>query len=126
VDNARKKDLAREYKELKPRAGIFAVRRTATGEVWVGKAPEPERKRTAVWFQLEIGSFPNREMQAAWNAHGKASFAFELLEQISDENELLVPSCSRSARRTGARNLTRAPWSNPAACGTRRAPSARA
>ena len=91
MDNARKKELVREYKEQKAKPGIFAVRCTASGEVWVGKAPEPQRKHTALWFQLEMGSFPNKDMQAAWNAHGKASFEFELLEEITDENEMLIP-----------------------------------
>jgi len=91
VDNARKKELARAYKERKAKPGIFAVRCTASGQVWVGKAPEPEKKRTALWFQLETGGFPNKDMQAAWNTHGKESFAFEILEEIEDENEQMIP-----------------------------------
>lgn len=91
MDNARKKELVREYKELKTTPGVFAVRCTASGEVWVGKASEPEKKRTALWFQLEMGGFPNKVMQAAWNTHGKDSFVFEVLEEITDENAELVP-----------------------------------
>jgi len=91
MNKDRRKELVREYKEQKTTPGIFAVRCTASGQVWVGKAPQPEKKHTALWFQLEMGGFPNKEMQAAWNAHGKASFVFEVLEEISDENAELVP-----------------------------------
>ncbi|HUO98181.1 MAG TPA: GIY-YIG nuclease family protein [Rhizomicrobium sp.] len=91
MDKSRRKELAREYKEQKARPAVFAVRCTATGEVWVARAPEPEKKHTSLWFQLRLGGFPNKEMQAAWNAHGEASFAFEILEEIEDENEQMIP-----------------------------------
>jgi hypothetical protein len=91
MDKARKKELTDAYKERKPSPGIFAVRCTASGEAWVGKASEVWRKQSGLWFQLRTGGFPNKEMQAAWNAYGEAAFAFEVVEEIGDENPLLVP-----------------------------------
>ena len=91
MNNDRRKELVREYKEQKATPGIFAVRCTASGEAWVGKAPDVGRKQSGLWFQLRTGGFPNKEMQAAWNAHGEAGFAFEVLEEIDDENALMIP-----------------------------------
>jgi hypothetical protein len=91
MDKARKKELADAYKEQKPSPGIFAVRCTASGEAWVGKAPDTGRKQSGLWFQLRMGGFPNKALQATWNAHGESAFAFEVLEKISDENPLLIP-----------------------------------
>ena len=45
MDNARKKELARTYKEQKVRPGIFAVRCTASGEAWVAKAPDIDKRQ---------------------------------------------------------------------------------
>jgi hypothetical protein len=91
MDNARKKELVREYKEHKAQPGIFAVRCTASGQVWVAKAPDLSKRKTGLWFQLGMGGFPGKSLQAAWKAHGEATFAFEILEEIKDENELMIP-----------------------------------
>jgi hypothetical protein len=91
MDKSRRKDLVREYKEQKARPGIYAVRCTPSGEVWVGKAPDITKRQTSLWFQLGMGGFPNKAMQAAWSTHGEAGFGFEVLEEIDDENALMVP-----------------------------------
>jgi hypothetical protein len=33
-----------------------------------------------------MGNHMNKAMQAAWNAHGEAGFAYEVLEQFPDED----------------------------------------
>ena len=91
MDNVRKKELVRDYKEQKATPGIFAVRCTASGEAWVAKSPELTKRQGALWFQLRLGSFPGKSLQAAWNTHGEAAFVFEVLEEIRDDNEMLVP-----------------------------------
>jgi hypothetical protein len=91
MDNARKKELARGVKEKRAKPGVFAVRCTASGQAWVAKAPDLDKRQAGLWFQLRMGGFPGKELQAAWRKHGEASFAFEVLEEISDENALLIP-----------------------------------
>ncbi len=92
MDNSRKKELARAYKEQKPTPGIFAVRCTATGAVWVAKAPDLGKRQAGLWFQLGMGGFPGKSLQEAWNTHGEAAFAFEILEEVTDDNDLLIPA----------------------------------
>lgn len=91
MDNARKKELVREYKEQKPVPGIFAVRCTPSGEVWVAKAPDLAKRQPGLWFQLRMGGFPGKSLQAAWNAHGEDAFRFEILEEVEDDNGLMIP-----------------------------------
>lgn len=91
MDNARKKELARTYKEQKAEPGIYAVRCTATGQNWVAKSPDVRKRQTALWFQLNAGGFPGKTLQAAWKQHGEAAFVFEVVEEIRDENELMIP-----------------------------------
>jgi hypothetical protein len=86
MDNARKKDLIREYREAKPRAGIFAVTCAAAGKVWTAASPNLATAKNGVWFQLRAGGYINRKAQAAWTQHGEDAFAFEVLEEIADDN----------------------------------------
>ncbi len=85
-----RKDLVREYKERKPRPGIFAVRCAPSEETWVGAARNLDTQKNGIWFQLKMGAYVNAELQAAWNAHGADAFAFDTLEEVSDENEQIV------------------------------------
>ena len=92
MDNARKKELTRAAKEQKARQGIFAIRCTVSGEVWVAKAADLDKRKTGLWFQLNLGSFPGKSLQAAWGEHGEAAFVYIELEEVRDDNELLIPS----------------------------------
>ena len=80
-----RREALRQYKERKLSAGVFAVRCTASGQAWVGMANDLDQKQNRIWFGLRTGAFANREMQAAWNAHGEAAFAYEPLEVVDTE-----------------------------------------
>ncbi len=80
-----RRDLVRAYKERAVRAGIYAVRCAATGEVWIGGTPDLSTRQGGVWFALRTGGHTSPTLQEAWNAHGEAAFAFEVLEVLDDE-----------------------------------------
>lgn len=73
------------YKERKTAAGIYAVRCAATGDCWVGQAPDLGAIKNRLWFTLKLGTAPHRGLQAAWNAHGADQFMFEALETMPEE-----------------------------------------
>jgi hypothetical protein len=73
------------YKERKAVAGIYAVRCTPSGEVWVGQALNLLAMPNRLSLALRHGSHPNRSLQAEQEKHGAASFAFEELERLEDE-----------------------------------------
>jgi hypothetical protein len=88
VDSARKKDLVRAYAERKQVAGVFAVR--APGHVWTGTSRNLATAQNGIWFGLRTGSYTNKDAQAAWNAHGEAAFAYDVLEEIIDDNPQMI------------------------------------
>jgi len=92
MDNAGKKDAIRNYKERKQLQGVFAIRCEASGEVWVASSPNLDAHQNREWFVLRSGLHRNKAMQAAWNKHGDASFRYEIVEEITDDNPLLIPS----------------------------------
>ena len=80
-----RKDAIAAYKERKPVPGIYAVRCTASGEAWVGAAPDLTTVATRLWFTMRHGSHTTRALAAAWRAHGEPAFVFEELERLEPE-----------------------------------------
>ncbi|MET4068866.1 hypothetical protein ABID58_003664 [Bradyrhizobium sp. S3.2.6] len=78
------------YKERKTIAGIYVIRCAASGEAWVGQAPNLETIRNRIWFSLRQGGHPCRSLQAAWNAHGEAGLTFDECERLEDEETAYV------------------------------------
>jgi hypothetical protein len=88
MDNARRKDLVREYKEQKTTPGIFAVR--CGDSVWVGPSKNLDKQQNSLWFQLRQNGHMNKAMQALWNEKGADAFTFEVLEEIADDNPQMI------------------------------------
>jgi len=90
MDGAQRKAAIGAYKERKVPAGIYAVRCAASGQCWIGKAPDLATIQNRIWFVLRHGSSTCPSLQAAWRAHGEASFAFEVIEQLEDEEDAYI------------------------------------
>lgn len=73
------------YKERKTIAGIYVVRCAASGEAWVGQAPNLETIQNRTWFTLRQGGHPCRSLQAAWNTHAEAGLTFGECERLENE-----------------------------------------
>ena len=105
VAGLRKKDMNRkeaieECKTRKALRGVFAVRCTATGQVWVDSSPNLDAARNSVWFFLSHAYHPNKAMQAEWNTHGEQAFQFEILEKLDDDlSPLAVGDLLKERRR---------------------------
>jgi hypothetical protein len=95
MNNLRKREMLRAYRERKVRQGIYAVRCEAAGLAWVAASRNLDSDQNRIWFSLRLGSQPNRTMQAAWTSHGEGAFRHEILEVVDDENTLLIPALLR-------------------------------
>lgn len=82
MDKQSRREALRQYKEAIPSVGVFAVRCAATGQSWVGISKNLEQQQNRIWFGLRLGTYPNRDLVAAWKAHGPDAFAFEVLEVL--------------------------------------------
>jgi len=85
MKTADRKAVIAAYKERKPSAGIYAVRCAASGEVWVGRAPDLDKIQNRIWFTLRQGNHPEPTLQSALRAHGIEKFSFEVLERAPEE-----------------------------------------
>jgi hypothetical protein len=85
MDTARRKAQLAAYRERKVAAGIYAVRCTASGETWVGRAPDLDTIWRRLSFELVQRACRRPLLQAAWDAHGADAFSFEPLERIDED-----------------------------------------
>jgi hypothetical protein len=74
------------YKERKADVGVYVVRCAASGESWVGSAPDLRTIWNRLAFTLRQGSARNGSLQAAWTKHGADAFTFEVVERIDTED----------------------------------------
>jgi hypothetical protein len=74
------------YKERKPAIGVYAVRHRPSGKTWVGHSPNLDKIQNRIWFMLRLGNLANHGLQSIWAASSEADFAFDILEQLDDED----------------------------------------
>ena len=113
MDKQSRRDAIRDYKERPVARGVFAVRCLPTGQVWVAASRNLDQQQNSIWFGLRAGGYVNREVQAAWNAHGEAAMAYEVLETFDDEDmgpvgraDLAKARAAHWREALGARKLT--------------------
>jgi hypothetical protein len=109
--NIERKEAIRKFKEHKPPQGVYAVRCTATGRVWVGSFTNLESMKNRLWFSLGQGNCRDRALQEEWNAYGEQTFQYEILEKFDEElcaievNDLLKERKVHWVEELGARRL---------------------
>ncbi|MDB5377042.1 MAG: hypothetical protein JWR00_1488 [Rubritepida sp.] len=77
-----RKAVVAAYKERKVATGVYIVRCPATGQQWVGSAPDLATIWNRLSFTLRQGSDPHRSLQSAWREQGADGFAFAVLERV--------------------------------------------
>jgi len=62
--------------------GVYRIRCIPTGHAYVGASTMLDQRFKTHKYQLRSRKHCNKRLQALWDTHGPAAFAFELLEQI--------------------------------------------
>jgi group I intron endonuclease len=70
-------------------SGIYAIRNTVNGKVYVGSAANIEKRWRLHRSQLALSTHHSKKLQNAWNKHGSQSFVFEVIELVNDKSNLL-------------------------------------
>ncbi len=82
-----RQEIKREYKERKKPAGIFQIRNTANGKVYLGSSLNLEGPLNGHKFMLTIGRHRNPALQKEWNEFGADKFTFEVLEVVKVKDD---------------------------------------
>jgi hypothetical protein len=83
--NIDKKEAIRKFKEQKVPRGVYAVRCSVTGHVWVGTSRNLDASRNGTWFALRTGNYMDKSLQQEWNVHGEPAFDYQILEKLEDD-----------------------------------------
>lgn len=63
---------------------IYRIRNTTNDKFYVGSTVNTKTRFTTHRSRLRRGKHHSAYLQAAWNKHGEANFAFEVLEELED------------------------------------------
>jgi hypothetical protein len=77
-----RKELKDEYKLMKPRMGIFAIKNKQSGKIYIGRATNLDIIWNGEKFKLDAGGHQNPALQKDWNEFGAENFAFEVLHEL--------------------------------------------
>ena len=111
MQSSEKKEAVRKFKERKVLLGIYAVRCTISGRVWVGSARNLDAAKNRIWFGLRNGGYIEKDLQQEWNAQGEPSFEYEILEALEGDlhplavNDLLKQKCNHWVAQLAAKQL---------------------
>src|ERR1700722_12293700 len=70
------------------RVGVYMI--TGPGRVYIGSSDDMLRRWKSHLSQLRDGRDHNYRLQAAWNEHGEAAFAFTVVEEVADLADLIA------------------------------------
>lgn len=81
------KELKEEYKLMKFPAGVFQIRNTKNGKIFVNSSVNLDKVWNSQKFQLQLGGHPNRKLQEEWKEFGAENFVFEILDEVDQDGE---------------------------------------
>lgn len=70
-------------------SGIYTICNTVNGKQYVGSAVNIERRLHEHRTRLRAGSHHSAKLQRAWLKYGEDSFAFGLIEMVTDKDRLI-------------------------------------
>lgn len=70
--------------------GIYKIINVVNNKFYVGSAVDLKRRKARHFSELRNGKHNNRYLQAAWVKYGEQSFVFVVVEELSDDADLLA------------------------------------
>lgn len=68
---------------------VYVIRNTATGDCYIGSTAKLARRLARHKWELRHGRHNNAALSNAWLWHGEDAFAFEVLEYVENEADLM-------------------------------------
>lgn len=87
MDKNRQRELKLAYRLSRPPMGIYAIRNSANGKLYLDRSTNLTGSLNRHRLELKLGTHRNPAMMQDWRQYGEAQFAFEILEQLKDSPE---------------------------------------
>ena len=78
---------ARQARDAFPPMGIYAIRDQASGHLLLGASRNVHAALNRARFEMGLGKYADRVLQAAWNRSGVDGLAFEVLELVKERED---------------------------------------
>lgn len=82
-----RRDLLQQYKESRPRAGVFSLTNLLTCRVYVGGSLNVDGAMNRMRFEPKMRAHCNKLLQKDWIAQGAETFSFKVLDQIRERDD---------------------------------------
>jgi hypothetical protein len=82
VDKSSRKDIIEQFKQRKIIGGIYQIRNSQNGRIWVDATADLAGSQNRFRFAQETGSAMVYRLQKDWQAMGAAVFSFAVLEEL--------------------------------------------
>lgn len=82
MDNNSRKDLISQYKEREMTGGVYQIKNTTSGRLYLDATTDIASIRNRFEFSVKTGSCVYMKLQKDWAEHGAGSFTFETLEEL--------------------------------------------
>ncbi len=76
------KELKKDYQQQDLQVGVYQIRNTINGKIYIGGALNVQGIINSNRFQLKMGSHKSKTLQEDWNRFGEVAFIFEVLDEI--------------------------------------------
>ena len=90
MDSNKKKELLSQYKERTIAGGVYVIRNTINGKLFVEGTTDLRGKKNRFEFSQKLGSCVNIRLQKDLLIYGSDAFIFEVLEEV-DKKALQTP-----------------------------------
>ncbi len=81
----KRKELKLAYKETPRPMGVYQIKNSITGKIFINGSMNLPASFNSSRFQLNFKSHRNNALQADWNKYGPDAFTFDILETINAE-----------------------------------------
>lgn len=83
----RKRELKEKYKQMKTDMGILVVKNKVNNKYSLVSNQNINAMINRIRFQLNLGSYPNKELQKEWKDLGESNFEIKILEYLDYEKD---------------------------------------
>ena len=80
----RKKELKQQYQEIEIVGGVYQIKNTLNGKLFVEKTRNL-KTINGVKFTLNNNTHINKKLQLDWNKYGKDAFSIDILEVLKKD-----------------------------------------
>jgi hypothetical protein len=82
-----KKEIKRQYKEMKQPMGIYRITNLVNGKIYIGRSKSVDTVFNSARFQLKMGSYFIKDLQKDFTRYSEAKFLFDVVDHLEPNDD---------------------------------------